>query len=160
MALRNEDERRWTKELIAQFWGKMKNLVSPKADKDSPALTGIPTAPTAESGTKTDQIATTKFVMDAFAANDAMIFKGTIGSSSSGATVTSLPATHEIGWTYKVITEGRYAGHDCEVGDMLICIQNGTVAKDSDWAFAPIDEDLSGLIAISPQEIAQIFSDF
>lgn len=154
----DRDERIWTRELIARFWGKVKNLVSPKADKDSPQFTGIPTAPTAESGTKTDQIATTKFVMTAFAANDAMIFKGTIGSS--GATVTSLPAVHEVGWTYKVITEGSYAGHDCEVGDMLICIQNGSVVSNSDWAWAPIDEDLSGLIAISPQEIAQIFADF
>ena len=35
-----------------------------KAPLDSPALTGTPTAPTAVSGTATDQIATTKFVND------------------------------------------------------------------------------------------------
>ncbi|MHB0785570.1 hypothetical protein [Bradyrhizobium sp. 5.13L] len=34
-----------------------------KADKASPALTGVPTAPTAAAGTNTDQIATTAFVL-------------------------------------------------------------------------------------------------
>ena len=43
----------------------------------------------------------------AFATNDAMVFKGTIGT---GGTVTQLPATHEAGWTYKVITAGSLAG--------------------------------------------------
>lgn len=33
--------------------------------------------------------------MNAFTANDAMVFKGTIGSS--GATVTALPDTHSQG---------------------------------------------------------------
>lgn len=33
-----------------------------------PAFTGIPTAPTADAGTNTDQIATTKFVMTALSA--------------------------------------------------------------------------------------------
>jgi hypothetical protein len=36
--------------------------LSTKAPKESPALTGVPTAPTADKGTATDQLATTKFV--------------------------------------------------------------------------------------------------
>jgi hypothetical protein len=43
----------------------------------------------------------------AFATNDAMVFKGTIGA---GGTVTQLPTTHEAGWTYKVISNGSLAG--------------------------------------------------
>jgi hypothetical protein len=39
--------------------------------------------------------ATKQYVDQSFAANDAMLFKGTIGSS--GATVTALPNTHSIG---------------------------------------------------------------
>ena len=39
-----------------------------KAALLSPAFTGIPTAPTADAGTNTDQIATTKFVMTALSA--------------------------------------------------------------------------------------------
>lgn len=39
--------------------------------------------------------ATKQYVDQSFAANDAMVFKGTIGSS--GATVTALPDTHNAG---------------------------------------------------------------
>ena len=103
-----------------------------KAPLASPSLTGTPTAPTAADGTNTTQIATTAFVQSAFKANDAMIFKGTIGSS--GATVTALPNTHTHGWTYKVATAGTYAGQTCEIGDMVICVKDGTSASNSDWA--------------------------
>lgn len=41
------------------------SAISSKLDAASPALTGIPTAPTAASGTNTTQIATTAFVKDA-----------------------------------------------------------------------------------------------
>lgn len=37
-------------------------LSNGKADKDSPAFTGVPTAPTAVAGTNTTQLATTAFV--------------------------------------------------------------------------------------------------
>lgn len=39
--------------------------ISTKADINSPALTGTPTAPTASAGTNTTQLATTAFVKDA-----------------------------------------------------------------------------------------------
>lgn len=103
----------------------------------SPTFTGTPKAPTAAAGTNTTQIATTAFVNQAvnagFAANDAMLFKGTIGT---GGTVTALPATHSIGWTYKVITAGTYAGQACEVGDLIICITDGTAANNAHWTVA------------------------
>ena len=102
-----------------------------KANLASPELTGVPTAPTAADGTNTTQIATTEFVQSAFKANDAMVFKGTIGSS--GTTVTTLPATHYKGWTYKVATDGTYAGQKCEIGDMIICETDGTSANNSHW---------------------------
>jgi len=113
--------------------------VSTLAPKASPAFTGTPTAPTASSGTNTTQIATTAFVMDAFRANDAMVFKGTIGSS--GATVTALPDTHYDGWTYKVITAGTYAGKVCEIGDMIICVKDGTSASNNDWTVVQTNID-------------------
>lgn len=109
-----------------------------KAPLASPVFTGTPTAPTAANGTSTTQIATTEFVQNAFANADAMIFKGTIGT---GGTVTTLPATHNAGWTYKVITAGTYAGKTCEVGDLIICIADGTVASDSDWTVAQTNID-------------------
>ena len=108
----------------------------------NPTFTGTPKAPTAASGTSTTQIATTEFVMNTFRAQDAMIFKGTIGSS--GATVTTLPATHDAGWTYKVITAGTYAGQTCEIGDMVVCIKDGTTASDADWSV--IQNNIDGAV--------------
>ena len=51
-------------ELDTEF-AAIQSAVQSKADKDSPALTGTPTAPTAASGTNTTQIATTAFVKTA-----------------------------------------------------------------------------------------------
>ena len=134
-----------------------RSLLGNKADVASPAFSGTPTAPTAEANTNTDQIATTAFVMNAFAANDAMLFKGTIGSN--GATVTELPANHKKGWTYKVATAGTYAGIVCEVGDMIICVTNGTSANNAHWTVvqANIDGAVIGPASSTEQHVA-IFS--
>ena len=58
-------------------------------------------------------------------------YEGTIGSS--GATVSSLPATHSVGDVYVVKTAGTYAGKACEVGDYIICNTAGTSANDAHW---------------------------
>lgn len=49
----------------AEIKAEIKTGLESKADTDSPVFTGIPTAPTAEAGTNTEQIATTKFVATA-----------------------------------------------------------------------------------------------
>lgn len=113
-----------------------------KAPLDSPALTGTPTAPTVNAGTNNTQIATTAFVQkeisNKIAAADAMIYKGTIGS---GGTITALPNNHLTGWTYKVITKGTYAGVPCEIGDMIICLTDGTSANNSHWTVVQTNID-------------------
>ena len=143
----NHDERYYTTTQVD-------TSLSTKAPLASPALTGTPTAPTAADGTNTTQIATTQFVQNAFKANDAMVFKGTIGSS--GATVTSLPATHYQGWTYKVATAGSYAGTTCEIGDMIICITDGTSANNVHWTViqANIDGTVTGPASATDTHIA------
>lgn len=114
-----------------------------KANLVSPAFTGTPTAPTASAGTNSTQLATTEFVMNAVGSgSEAMKFKGTIGSS--GATVTSLPATHTAGWVYKVATAGTYAGQVCEIGDMIICTVSGISANDTHWAV--VQNNLDGAV--------------
>lgn len=86
-----------------------------------------------------DTDAATKAYVDGLLAGaDAMIFKGTIGT---GGTVTALPNTHNAGWTYKVITAGSYAGKTCEVGDLIICIKDGTAASNDDWTVAQTNID-------------------
>ena len=56
------------------------------------------------------------------AANDAMIFKGTITSENS------FPKTFEAGWTYKVATAGTYFEQKFEVGDMVIAVKDATTS--------------------------------
>ena len=83
------------------------------------------------------------FVSEAIAASDAMIFKGTIGASADDPTITALPTTYKVGWTYRVITDGTYAGKVCEVGDLIIALVNraGSGNLDSDWCVAQTNID-------------------
>lgn len=91
-------------------------------------------------------------------AADAMIYKGTLGTDG---TVTKVPANgYKIGWTYKVITAGTYAGIKCEVGDMLIAINNGpvsgTTVVNADWTVvqANIDGAVTGPASATAGHIA------
>lgn len=110
-----------------------------KANLASPTLTGTPQAPTAAVGTNSTQIATTAFVQtsvsNGIAASDAMIIKGTIGTSG---TITVLPTTYQTGWTYRVVTDGIYAGQNCEIGDLIIALtdRNDSGNLDTDWCVA------------------------
>ena len=88
----------------------------------------IPTAPTPVATSNDTSIATTAFVMNAFTANDAMVFKGVINANSA------LPADHKQGWTYRIGTAGTYANKVCEVGDIIICVTEGTSANNDHWA--------------------------
>lgn len=54
-------------------------------------------------------------------------FKGSISSDSE------VPTIHEIGDAYRISKAGTYAGQTCEMGDMLVCIANGTTANNADW---------------------------
>ena len=75
-------------------------------------------------------------ITEGFSANDAMRLKGTVGAVHGNPLKTWPPATYEVGDTYKVADAGTYSGQECEVGDMLICIQDykeGS-ASNADWA--------------------------
>ncbi len=123
----------------------------------SPSFTGTPSAPTAAVGTNTTQIATTAFVKNeidsVLQASDAMRYKGTLGT---GGTITSLPSSHSQGDTYKVITAGTYAGKACEIGDMIICLSNGTSSSDDHWTVvqANIDGAVTGPVSATDSGIA------
>lgn len=77
-------------------------------------------------------------INNSLAANDAMTFKGTIGTKG---TVTALPATHKVGDTYKVSTAGTYAGAKCEIGDVIICVKDGSSDTASDWTIVQSNID-------------------
>lgn len=105
------------------------------------ALTGIPTAPTAPAGTNTTQVATVAYVEGAvnaiLGANDAMLFKGIVDGTHA------LPdKDYHTGWTYKVNAAGTYAGHVCEIGDMIICVKSfDTTANNADWVVVQVNLD-------------------
>ena len=77
-----------------------------------------------------------------FVANDAMRFKGTIGLKSlNNYTINEKDAefpskTAAIGDTYRVVSSGRYAGIQCEVGDLLICIKADPTGETTEWTVA------------------------
>ena len=85
----------------------------------------------------------TNSISEGFALNDAMVFKGTLGT---GGTITNVPTNgYSAGATYKVITAGEYAGINCEVGDMLIAINDGPASGTSiittDWTVVQTNID-------------------
>jgi len=102
----------------------------------SPTFTGTPTAPTATAGTNTTQIATTAFVTTAVSAiSGGMVYKGTIGTG--GTAGSTLPTTGvKVGDTYKIITDGTYAGQAAKVGDMFIA-----TATTPTWSYIPSGDD-------------------
>lgn len=77
-------------------------------------------------------VPTTKAVAD-YIGNfaGAMRFMGSIGEAPADVQV--LPASHKVGDTYIVATAGTYAGVACEIGDMIICKKDGSVAANADW---------------------------
>ena len=81
-------------------------------------------------------------INQSFTANDAMRFKGTIGLTSdnkytiNGVIATFPSKTAVVGDTYRVVTAGSYAGVQCEVGDLLICIKEGSANVNATWTVA------------------------
>ena len=78
-------------------------------------------------------------INNSFIANEAMRFKGSIGIEGRDYTIngTATPdgtlPKGEVGDTYRVSTNGRYGGNDCEVGDLLICYESGATKGDDGW---------------------------
>lgn len=73
------------------------------------------------------EAATKYYVDNIIATNDAMVFKGTL---AGGTTTTYTPAANR-GWTYKVSTAGLINKDRVEIGDILICTEDSTVAATS-----------------------------
>jgi len=92
----------------------------------------------------TGTLATEAYADSLFAANDAMLFKGTVGVGGTHeiAAFNSL-ATYLIGWTYRVITAGTIKGVACEVGDLVMAIvdRSGSSEVDADWTVTQTNLD-------------------
>ena len=112
---------------------------------NSPDLRGVPTAPTASKGDNSSQIANTAFVFgaiqDVLEESKVLTFEGTIGVDG---TVQELPDEHAQGDIYIISNSGLYAGYNCNIGDLIICIKDGLSKDDKDWYV--IRTDLSNYI--------------
>ena len=81
-------------------------------------------------------------INQSFTANDAMRFKGTIGLKSlnnytiNGSDAEFPSKTAAVGDTYRVVSAGQYAGVQCEVGDLLICIKADPTGETTAWTVA------------------------
>lgn len=91
--------------------------------------------PTVALGAATKQYVDSQ-ITTKIAASDAMVFKGTLGTSG---TVTAVPTTGVVkGDTYKIITAGTWAGSACKIGDLIIALSSGDIeATATNWAYVP-----------------------
>jgi len=110
--------------------GTVYNTTNLLAPKESPALSGTPTAPTAAAGTNNSQIATTEFVNSAINTASAGLasFQGTLNDPSELTGLTD----YKNGWYWVIQTAGTYVGEVCEVGDMVFCISDYSSAYSTD----------------------------
>ena len=118
------------------------------ADTDISTGTSIPTSAAVKSYVDTKDASTLQsaknYADSILGANDAMLFKGTVGGAESEATVTDFKALtdYKTGWTYRVIEAGTYAGVDCEIGDLLIAVTDYSDAfNNADWTVAQTNID-------------------
>lgn len=71
------------------------------------------------------QSAVTKAIEDSFAAQDAMVYKGLVGSGTNNG----FPTTFSKGWTYKVATAFTADSVAYEIGDMFIANTDVTTSE-------------------------------
>ena len=59
-----------------------------------------------------------------------------------------MPTTHGIGWTFKVVDAGTYAGKVAEIGDMIVSVvsREGSNNADADWAVIQKNIDFSNFV--------------
>lgn len=128
----------------ASVYGHLK--LSDAIDSTSAASGGIAATPYAVS----NALSTAKtYASGLFASNDAMVFKGTIGTTTDSGTVQALPTTgYSAGWTYRVVTAATYAGQVCEIGDMIVAVKDyATATANTDWTV--IQTNIDGAVTTS-----------
>ena len=119
-------------------------LASGKASIVSPALSGVPTAPTAAAGTETDQLATCAFVATAVAAgaSGAARFMGELDEESYAAL-----ESYSQGMYWVVSAAGTLCGQECEAGDMVFCKESGTGSEGRDARFCVVQSNIQAIPA-------------
>lgn len=126
--------------------GSSGNILISNGSGASPSWLGLSTV---INGSSTNsQVPTALAVYNAIgsgiAAQDAMVYKGTIGT---GGTYTianfNALATYSIGWTFRVIEAGTIKGVVCEIGDLVTALvtRTGSGNVNSDWTVGQTNID-------------------
>lgn len=92
-------------------------------------------------------LANKTYVDGILAANDAMIYKGTIGSGGTH-TIAAFNAltTYNAGWTYRVIEAGTIRGNVCQVGDMITVLVDRAGSGNLDADFTAVQTNIDGAV--------------
>jgi len=93
------------------------------------------------------------YVDGLFAANDAMLYKGTIGAGGTH-TITAFNAltTYNAGWTYRVIEAGTIRGNVCQIGDIVMILTDRTGSGNLDADFTVQQANIDGAV-IGPASV-------
>jgi len=94
-----------------------------------------------------DHLTNKTYVDGILAANDAMIFKGTIGTGGTH-TIAAFNAltTYNSGWTYRVVEAGTVRGKVVEIGDLITVIVDRTGSGNVDADFTTMQTNLDGAV--------------
>ena len=93
----------------------VKDIIANTIALSTGTITGVP-------GNSND-IVNKAYADSLIAANNAMVYKGTIGTGGTHEiSAFNTLATYNVGWTYRVITAGTIKGVVCEIGDLITAI--------------------------------------
>jgi len=95
----------------------------------------------------TGTLATQAYADGLFASNDAMLYKGTIGSGGTH-TIAAFNAltTYNAGWTYRIIEAGTVRSVVCEIGDLVTVLVDRAGSGNLDSDFTVVQTNLDGAV--------------
>ena len=107
-------------------------------------------------------LANKTYVDGILAANDAMVYKGTIGTGGTH-TIASFNAltTYNAGWTYRVIEAGTIRGNVCQIGDLITVLVDRSGTGNVDADFTALQTNIDGAVvgpASSTDNYVALFS--
>lgn len=105
-------------------------------------LTGTPTTvtpvpPQGETAPPNKQIANVEYVKQeinkVLSASEAMTFKGVLNAATGTPATIGLPFKADVGDTYKIGIAAKFAGQNCEIGDLAICLKSYNTTPTSNF---------------------------
>lgn len=120
-------------------------------------LTGTPTTvtpvpPQGETAPPNKQIANVEYVKQeinkVLSASEAMTFKGVLNAATGTPATIGLPLKADVGDTYKIGIAAKFAGQNCEIGDLAICLKSYNTTPTSNFTtyWAIVQSNIDGAV--------------